>query len=272
MSEEGGTESWRDGLSAEYKDHDLVQQYDDLNGFVKTAIHAQGVIGQKGIIKPGEGASIEDYADYYEELGRPRDVSTYEFKDVKWPEEVQRNSDFEKAMLQTMYDKGVSQEAARGIYEAYAGTSKDQARALLEAREATQAERKAELKQVFGDAYDARMESAEKAWTTLLGSPESAAKIGALQMADGTTLGEQPDLIKAIAELGRSMSEDGMIGDKTPSLRKTPEEAQGELNNFMADEQKTAALYDGSHPNHKAIHAEWSKLQYAANAGGADAR
>ena len=72
------------------------------------------------------------------------------------------------------------------------------------------------------------------------GNPESLAEI----LSDGTMLGNNPDFIRLMAQVGSQMQERGLIdGEAVNSLAMTPDEAQQRLSQLMADPEKSAILF-----------------------------
>lgn len=266
MGEEGegeGEVRWSDGLGADFRGHDLVKQHDSLEGFVKNAVHAQSLIGKKGIIAPDKNSSIEDYASFYEQLGRPRDRDTYAFGDVEFPEGLERDSALETTMLQEFYDSGMSESQAKRVFQRYADTVKDRLASETEKAKENASKLELELRSKFGSSMDVRLEEADKAWVSLLGSEDAAKRMNETKLADGTTLGRNPDLIRAMAELGSRLGEDGLVGAKQPSIAMDPAQAGEKLAAFKADAEKMTALKEKRHPAHDAALGEWLRYQAA---------
>ncbi len=262
---------WREGLSAELRGDDHVKQYDSLEMFTKTAVSAQHMLGKKGVIPPSENASVEDYARYYEQLGRPTNVDKYspaDFKDVEWHEGVTRDEAGESAMLQELYDAGLSPYQAQRVYKRFADVNGDLAKQAVESHGENVQKLEQDLSAEFGMAKETRLEEANKAWVKILGSQERANELAGLRLPDGTLLGQQLDLIKGFAELGQHIDgETGMIGDKQPSFVTTPGQAAADLAALMGDKDFIEAWTTKGHPGHAAAQERYVAAHNAANGG-----
>ena len=63
------TKTWRDSLPDDLKNNATLANFDNVENLAKSYVHAQSVIGKKGVIKPGEKASDEEWGNFYKELG-----------------------------------------------------------------------------------------------------------------------------------------------------------------------------------------------------------
>ena len=239
---------WRESLSADLRGDAHVQAYDSLEGFAKTAIHAQHQLGKTGIRQPGENATVQDVAAFYGELGRPTNVDKYvpaDFKGVEWKEGVGRDEGFESEMLQELYDSGLSPYQAERVYATYAKGVHGRVSQAEEQRASSEQEFNKAISETWGMAKDAKLAAAKEAWKHILGSEEAAEKWGSMKLQDGTLLGEHMDWITGFAELGQHLDKtaDGktFVGGKQPSFTKTPQQGAEDLAAFMADPEKLAA-------------------------------
>lgn len=262
---------WREALSADLRGDAHVVANPSLENFAKTAIHAQHQLGKTGIRQPGENATVYDVAKFYGELGRPDNVDKYvaaDFKDVEWKEGIERNEEFEGALLQELYDAGNNPYQAGRAYAKYAELTHSLAAQAEEKRTADSQAFQSQLSKEFGMAKDAKLEAANKAWVKVLGSEELGTKFANMKLEDGSLLGEHMDLIKGMAELGQHIDgATGLIGDRQPSFTKTPQQAGEDLAAFMADPEKLAAWTTQGHAGHAAAQAEYVRLHSAATGG-----
>ena len=280
VTEEGGGgtpvtvegSDWRQALSADLRGDSHIQAYDDLEKFAKTAVSAQHMLGKKGVIPPGDNASVEDFAKYYEQLGRPTNVDRYVQKDVEgveWTEGVQRDESFENEMLKEMYDSGLTPYQAKRIFDQYAVATNGRHEQAVEEHETNQQSLDEQLSKEFGYAKDSRLEAANKAWVKILGDQEKATEMANMRLPDGTLLGQNFALIKGMAELGQHIDgATGLIGDKQPSFTKSPQEAKVELNTLMGDEQFMEAWTTPRHPGHAAAQQRFVEASAAARGEG----
>ena len=264
---------WREALSSDLRGDSHIQAYDDLETFAKTAVHAQHQLGKKGVIPPGENATVQDYAKFYEQLGRPANVDKYspaDFKEtVEWKEGVPRDETFESEMMQEMYDAGLTPTQAERIFSKYAQNSTGRYEQAVEEHASNQQSLDEQLSKEFGYAKDARLEAANKAWVQILGDQEKATAMANMRLPDGTLLGQSFDLIKGMAELGQHIDgATGLIGNKQPSFSKTPEEAKLSLQTLMGDAAFMEAWTTPRHPGHDAAQQRYLQASAAARGEG----
>ncbi len=267
-------DDWRGALSADLRGDPHVQQYDSLESFTKTAVHAQRQLGKTGIRQPGENATVYDVANFYKELGRPDNVDKYvpaDFKDVEWKEGIERDEGFESEMLQELYDSGLSPYQAQRVYATYAKGIHGRTEQAEEQRASSEQEFNTAISETWGMAKDAKLAAAKEAWTFILGSEEAASKWGTMRLQDGTLLGEHMDWLTGFAELGQHLDKTGdgkaFIGDRRPSFTNTPQQAAENLAAFMSNPEKQKAWLTGDHVGHKAAQEEFTRLSRAAKGG-----
>ena len=118
----------------------------------------------------------------------------------------------------------------------------------------------AALQAEWGQATDQRIKLAQSAANTLLGNVEEN-EFFRETMADGTQLGDHPEIIKMFASLGEQMGEDNLVGE-TSELIMTPEQARQELKEIM---RPGTPYTDATHPEHDAYVQKVYELHQAAS-------
>lgn len=156
-----GQVSWRDGLSDELRDSPVLAKYDSEEAALKALVGAQRLIGQKGLIAPGEGASAEEISAYR----AARRGGVHSPADYRNPAEfsAERLAElgFDEAAMsgirQTAFDIGLD---ADGYGQFLANAAKD----VSAARQANIARHNAavealgtKLQQEWGDAFSSRI-------------------------------------------------------------------------------------------------------------------
>jgi hypothetical protein len=266
--------SWRDNLSSDFRDHDVVKKHDSMDSFVKEAVNAQSLLGRKGITIPTENSSVEEYSRFYNQLGRPEDkfdgYKPDDFPDVSVPDGIPVEQDLQLKMLKELYDSGLSHAQAERVYKSYIETSQEGFAKVTElASEKRNAVNKF-IKEEFGASADRRLSEATSAYEAIgrdIGLSEDNGIdewMDALNapMADGTTLGEQKFIIQMFAHLGRQNGEGSVLKGKSSSSSFTGSktEAQQELSMLMADPEFRNRLFDEKIPGHSEAVAKRSQL------------
>lgn len=231
---QNGTASWRDALPEELKNHGGLAQFQDVPSLAKSYVHAQSLIGKKGVIVPGEKATEEEMNAFFDGIGRPA-LDKYEVK----AEGMDEN--FLKAFKEHAHKMGVLPKQAQGFLEWYKGKTTEAQTALKEAKAAETKLALDNLKKEWGQGYDKEIAYAKAAVSEA--GPEFA------QYLEKSGLGDDPGVIKAMSKLGRFLGEDKLRGMGTGSFGKTPSEIQGEINSIMGN--PAHPYFDASHPGHK---------------------
>ena len=153
--------SWRDGLSDELRDSPVLAKYDSEEAALKALVGAQRLIGQKGLVAPGAGASAEEISAYRS----ARRGGVHSPADYRNPEEftAERLAElgFDEAAMagirQTAFDIGLD---ADGYGQFLANAAKDVSaarQANIARHNAAVEELGAKLRQEWGDAFSSRL-------------------------------------------------------------------------------------------------------------------
>lgn len=239
---------WKQALPEDMRNSDYVQKHDGLPDLVKEAINAQKLIGRKGIIPPTENATIQDWARYYGQLGRPDSVEGYDLSNIERPEDIQWDESTEKEILQEMYDSGLNPQQVERIMRRYVEVTAQQVGEIRAQSEQAVELAQLSLKREFGAAYEGKLDAARRGFSELLGP--AAERVAEQRLADGSRLGDNPDMIRAMSAVGERMSEAGLIGPKQTRFAATPQEASEQIKTLMGDEGFLEAWMSETHPGH----------------------
>jgi len=264
VAENEAGESWRDGLSEEYRTHPVFERFDDLDALAREHVNLQKLIGRKGIVPPAADADNAERARFYDALGRPESPEGYDLDGLARPEGMPWDEDFEKAMLERMHASGLSDAQARSLLEGYvelqgaawqdANAAQDRALDAVESG----------LRREWGENFDAQVDRANRAFAAAFG--ERVDDVRQLRLTNGQYLGDHPDMVRAFAKLGGLMGEAEFIGGKEARIGQAPSEARAQLSALEADSEFRAALLDRAHPEHRQAVARRSDLARAAYA------
>jgi len=206
-------DAWYRHLPAEYHAQDYVRGHENLESFVRDSVNAQRMIGRKGIIQPTEDATIEDWGEYYKQLGRPEGQESYDAS--KWEDvakdEIPRDPEFETAMMKELYDAGLSETQAKRLWNFYVEGTANQFHATMSKHNDLSQSLDERLTETYGQDRDVKLSYARKAWSELGGQIGASSDewLGFLEqpMANGQRLGDQWPLIQAFVALGERTQE-----------------------------------------------------------------
>lgn len=255
-------ESWRSGLSEDYRTHPVLERFDDLDALAREHVHLQKLIGRKGIVPPAADADAAERARFYDALGRPASPDGYNLDGLERPDGMPWDEDFQAQMLARMHASGLTDGQARALLEGYAelqGAAWQDANA---ARDRALEAAETGLRREWGERFDARVDLANRAFAAAFG--ERVDDVRQLRLSDGQYLGDHPDMVRAFAKLGGLMGEAEFVGGKDARIGRSSSEARAQLSTLEADPEFRTALLDRAHPEHRQAVARRSDLARAA--------
>ena len=252
------TPGWREGLSAEIKDHPALADLSDVPALAKSYLATKEMVGRKGVILPKEGDAT-DQDRFYSELGRPTTPEGYDLSGFTPPEGLPWSDDFQAAMLPKLHAAGLTQAQALQVVQDYAEASSTQYAAIQttagQGREAAETALKTEL----GASYDASIALSKRAFKAAAG--KNFEEVAGLMLADGTELGNHPAFVRTFISVGKAYDEHGLAGDKMGGdFMKSPEQALREINEIEAN----PAFWKEGHPEQKELVAKRHELAQMA--------
>ncbi len=238
---------WSDGFAPDIRDHPITQRLEDPEAGIRELIGAQKLIGADKIALLNENSTPEEQNAFFTKLGRPAKVEDYDLSGVSVPEGLPLDADFQSSMVEKMHARGASQEMVAGIlndyYESVGGQFQAMQVDTAQAREASEKE----LRNEGGKSYDANVDLANRALVAGAGGDEAILQ---LKMADGGTLGANPDVIRVFAALGGKMNEHGLVGAKSSTSIMSRPEAEAKRNSHFADQEFMDKYLHKEHPQH----------------------
>lgn len=259
------TFTWQDSLSADHRGHKLVSGKKDdssgLDGLVKEAIHAQELIGRRGIIPPGKDATVEDYAKFYTELGRPEDIAGYELSEDVFEKGTIRDRVFEETIIKAMFDGGAPKTLMERTWASVAEATNAMNAAIQTDREQNIREAKAEISMTFGSAEAQKLALAADGFNHVF--EDHADLIRELVLDNGSRLGDNVTFIKGLAKLGEQLVAAEMIEGRSMRMERSPADARVEEAQLMADKQFVKAWTDKRDPGHVDAMAKMNAIHEA---------
>ncbi len=236
-------------IPAEYKNEKALQNFQDMDGFVKSFLHSQRLVGTEKINIPNKFATDEDWNAVYEKLGKPKSPDEYKYN---LPKESKLDDDSLKAFSATAHQLGLLPKQAEGIinyYNELANASEVDTNAKAET---ARTESEKTLRKEYGSAYKHRLHAAKNLASSTLGNDFLNNTI----LQDGSKLGDNPIVVKAFAELASQISEDTMVKGDAPAYMSLKE-----INKQIAALQQSGSAYlDKRHPNHDDAVSEMQTL------------
>jgi hypothetical protein len=240
----GGTAvaDWKDGLEASIKDHPSLSNFKDMKEVVKSYVNVQHLVGKEKIPVPGEKATKEEWDLIYSRLGRPGNADGYKLPDVKLPDGLPALQEEKlKGFKSKAHELGLLPHQANGLFEWYLGDVSSEFNQIIESRDKSRQESEVNLRKDWGKGFDAKLAMA-KGIITQFGGPELA------ELMNDQSFGNNPAIIKFLANIGSKMSEDGIFIGKGESTM-TPDEAKAEIAKIQGDSKHP--YFQKLHPEHE---------------------
>jgi hypothetical protein len=243
-----GSEDWLAALPPELSADPALQHIGSVEAMAKSYINAQKMVGAEKLAIPGNWATEEDWDLVYNKLGRPAEAGDYDLGDME--------GDMADWFRQAAHQSGLSDRQAAKLAEAY-GEFAGQATVMSEEAMETHRENiEQELRQEYGGDFDDKMARANE-----LLKEFDAPDLTEIQLADGSLLGDNPELVRLMVNISdyvaEQISEDGLAGrDSRPGL--TDEDLQSRLTDMTA---KNSPYWEKMHPDHDRVVNEVLRLR-----------
>ena len=236
-------ESWKTGISEAYRNDPNIEKFTEIDALAKSYINATRMIGQDKMIVPNKNFTEDQWSEAYAKMGRPEDSEKYSLE-VK-SDVFAFDDQAMKSFREQSFKLGLNNEQAQGILEFYKNNVESTDKQSKVDIETSQAQAQNLLRQEWGRDYDANINKAKSIATANL-TPE----VLELQLADGTRIGDNIDVIKGFAKIASMMSEDKILSTESENLDRS-EDIQSEIDQIMND--KAGPYWNKSHPNHDKV-------------------
>lgn len=245
-------------ISDEFKSVAFVKDAPDLQTFVKNAVETKRMVGN-AVRLPGENATPQEIATFYEKLGRPSAHTEYTPPaDVKLSDGISIPDPLLDGAKKTFYDAGLSKSQAEKVLGWYYGHLNS-----AQTEQATQTQTRISegmnsLKQEWGDQTPQKIDTA-KAVVKKFATPEFNTWL------DSSGMGSDPQFIKMLANVGGAILEDrATAGGGMREFMTDSASALAQINDLKADPTFTSRLMSSTALGHKEALAQWNALHKAA--------
>ena len=245
--------NFRDLIPENFREEKSLENFNNMEDFVKSYLHAQKMVGADKIPVPNKHSTDEDWNEVFKRLGAPGspDDYKYDFKDQEM--DSQQVQEFNK----TAHRLGLLPKQAEGLIKFYNEMNVNNAASQEEAAAQSQMNVEAELKKEFGPQYNKRLDQAKRLAVNSLGQDF----LENTYLKDGSRLGDNLNVIKAFSDLADKLSEDPIIqGDGTSYM--TAKDIEKEITELT---QEGSAYWDKNHINHQKSVDEVLKLREMLN-------
>ena len=247
--------NFRDLIPENFREEKALDNFNNMEDFVKSYLHAQKLVGADKIPVPNKHATEEDWNEVFKRLGAPSDPNDYKY-DLK---DQEMDSEAVQQFNKTAHRLGLLPKQAEGLIKFYNEMNVNNAASQEEAAAQSQMNVEAELKKEFGPQYNKRLDQAKRLAVNSLGQDF----LENTYLKDGSRLGDNLNVIKAFSDLADKLSEDPIIqGDGSSYM--TAKDIEKEITELT---QEGSAYWDKGHVNHQRSVDEVLKLREMLNNG-----
>jgi hypothetical protein len=222
-----------------YKEEKSLQNFNDMESFVKSYLHAQKLVGMDKIPVPNKYATDEDWQAVFKKLGAP-----------ETPGQL-------KEFNQAAHKLGLLPKQAEGLIKFYNELNQNSVQQQEATAAAVRQEAELSLKKEFGPEFNKRLDQAKRLASSTLGADFLNNTI----LQDGSRLGDNVLLVKAFSQLADKLSEDEIVKGEGSGYQ-TATEIQREIDALM---EEGSPYWTSGHPNHRKAVEEVYKLRQLLN-------
>ena len=245
--------NFKDLIPEGFKEEKALDNFNNMEDFVKSYLHAQKLVGADKIPVPNKHATDEDWNEVFKRLGAPQNPDDYKYNIKDQELDQTQVKEFNKAAHQL----GLLPKQAEGLIKFYNEMNGNIASSQEETAAQAQLQTETELKKEYGPQFSKRLDQAKKLAVNSLGSEF----LENTYLKDGSRLGDNIKVIKAFSELADKLSEDEIIkGDGSEYM--TAKDIEKEINELT---QEGSAYWSKTHPNHNKAVQEVLKLREMLN-------
>jgi len=201
--------AWMAQLPDDLKENESLSQFKSLGDFGKKFIEVNDIASKAAdsVHIPGEDATDEERAAFFEKLGRPKTEDEYDLPAPQLPEGMKVNEELSKQFRSTAHKLGLSNAQTKELFNLYNTTMVNTFTSVAKEREAAKQTATANLKTEWGTDYDTNMAVVKRAYDEF--GDESLTKY-----LDESGEGNNPVLIKAFYNIGKKMLDDNIVNGK----------------------------------------------------------
>ena len=245
------TQSFVDTLPEDIRSESSLQNFTDAGQLAKSYIHAQRMVGADKMPVPTNNFTDDDWKETFTKLGVPASPDKY---DVNYNLQEGANDQPVKDFISHAHTLGLLPKQLQGVLDYYGNLEQSSLDNAQKDQELNRVNNETSLRKEFGLAYDKKLNQANDVFKNFF-----AEELAEVKLQDGTSIGNHPGFIKALATMSEKFSEDTIsAGQESAGGLLTPQEAQKEVSKIMGDPKHPYWIKE--HPNHDAAVKEVADL------------
>ena len=199
-----------------------LAKYGTVKDLARGLVHANRLIGQKGVLLPSEHSTPEEVAEYRKATGVPEKIEEYQVKPEQLPEGIQWDDNYAKPFVEIAHKNNIPPRVMKQMVEAHIQMEQQRGQATIAV-----AQQQAEQK------YRQDLGSLQQAWGKDF--EFNRRKVVAAAEAEGCPIDDpgfmSPNMCKLIFNLARSRREDSSVSPTAVGSGMTPGERARDIQN-----------------------------------------
>lgn len=220
------SENWRESLDEDIREEKCLDVVTNFPSAIKQLVHAQKGVGKNKIAVPTDKSDASEWDAFYTAVGRPKTVDDYKVDVPEDFKEIFTDDRMSKARA-IAHELGVTQKQFEGWVKHEINSAMELLQKEEKDEEAARAIAESKLKEEFGQAYQERMNVANRLLAEAIPNEES--RLNFLEK-----YGSDPDFIRFASVVGARLVESkAMVAELTQN---TPGQAREKIQTLQATE------------------------------------
>ena len=253
--------NWFDSLPEPIKTIPDITKYKTAEEFRKGYDNKNELIGRKGVIIPTEKSTPEEVNSFFNTLGRPETPDKYKLSTLEGLHpEIKITPETQKMFFETAHKFGLTNKQADDLNKWFLSSVSANLTARDKAYNENVQKSMAQLKGEWGGEYEKNLTLAQRMVKTF-GGNEAMVAFG--------DLGNDPSVLKFLANIGKRFAEDSIDKMGVSDLTTSSGDARKQINSIKTDVNNAnyKAFWNESDPRHDEVVKLVSKL-YEVESGG----
>lgn len=225
-----------------------LKVFKDVKDLAKSYVHAQKMLGKDKAVLPGKNSTPEEWKQLFHKLGVPQELEKYELKKgEKYVASDEVINEFKKLA----FESNLLPDQAQKMLDWFNDRASGNMTKAQQEQQSRMEQGWQSLEKEWGAGFEKNIQAA-KMVVKEFGNKE------VIDYLNETGLGDDPKLVKFLAQIGQNLKEDSFKEEAVSHLSMTPQEAKKKYTEIMADSNHP--YRNPQHPGHKEAVAEVGKL------------
>lgn len=225
-----------------------LKVFKDVKDLAKSYVHAQKMLGKDKAVLPGKNSTPEEWKQLFHKLGVPQELDKYE---IKKGEKYVASDEVINEFKKIAFESNLLPDQAQKMLDWFNDRASGNMTKAQQEQQSRMEQGWQSLEKEWGAGFEKNIQAA-KMVVKEFGNAE------VIDYLNETGLGDDPKLVKFLAQIGQNLKEDSFKEEAVSHLSMTPQEAKKKYTEIMGDANHP--YRNPQHPGHKEAVAEVGKL------------